>query len=96
MRLQSCTGTTVDHKMTPEDYEARRDFVEAMKGMGKSEFIEIARILRRHGVAISENRSGLYFDMTKVDNNAFEALLEFRAFVASNNAELEKSRSATA
>lgn len=67
-------------------------FVETMKTMGKSEFVEIARILRKHAVPISENRSGVYFDMAKVSEPVFRELLQFRVFVSTTNVELEKRR----
>ncbi len=73
-----------------DDYDRRRAFVEAMKTMGRPEFIEIARILRRGGVAISENRSGMFFDMAKVSDVVFTQLLEFHEFVAQNSKELDK------
>jgi hypothetical protein len=73
-----------------DDYDRRRAFVEAMKTMGRPEFIEIARILRRGGVAISENRSGMFFDMAKVPDDVFSQLLEFHEFVVQNSKELEK------
>jgi len=76
--------------MDPSEYERRKDFFDEMKTMGHSEHIEIARILRKHNVPTSENRSGIFFDLGKLPNNVFEALLEFRAFVTQNNKELEK------
>ena len=86
------------------EYERRRNFCDALKSMSKPEFIEIARILRRHGVTMSENRSGLFFDMSKVSDEVFVDLLQFREFVNQNSTELRKrdgildslSRSATA
>ena len=75
---------------TTDDYERRRAFVEAIKTMGRPEFIEIARILRRGGVSISENRSGMFFDMAKVPDEVFDQLLEFHKFVVQNSKELEK------
>lgn len=73
-----------------DDYERRRAFVESIKSMSRPEFIEIARILRNGGVAISENRSGMFFDMAKVPDDVFEQLLEFHEFVVQNSKELEK------
>jgi hypothetical protein len=73
-----------------DDYEERRVFCEAMKAMTRSEFIEIARILRRNGVSFSENRSGLFFDMAKIDRPVFDELVRFREFVAKNTCELAK------
>jgi len=58
--------------------------------MGKSEHIEIARILRKHEIQTSENRSGIFFDMVKLPQEVFDALLTFRDFVQQNNEELEK------
>jgi hypothetical protein len=76
--------------MDPVEYERRRIFMEDIKVMGRSEHVEIARILRKHGVVVSENRSGIFFDMVKLSGEVFEALLQFREFVDKNNAELEK------
>jgi hypothetical protein len=73
-----------------EDYDRRRAFVESIKTMGRPEYIEIARILRRGGVPISENRSGMFFDMTKVPDAVFEELLKFHEFVVQNSKELDK------
>ena len=61
-----------------------------MKAMGRSEYIEIARILRKHDIQTSENRSGLFFDMGKLPQDVFDALLKFRDFVRLNNSELDK------
>jgi hypothetical protein len=74
----------------PAEYEERRQFCADMKSMSRPEFIEIARILRRNGVPMSENRSGLFFDMAKLDNTVFEQLVRFRDFVAKNTSELAK------
>ena len=76
--------------MNPEEYERRRAFTDTMKTMSKSEFIEIARILRTHNVSLSENRSGLYFDMGKLTSEVFDELVKFHAFVVQNNKDLEK------
>jgi hypothetical protein len=76
--------------MDAAEYERRRVFCESMKKMSRSEYIEIARILRRNGVSISENRSGLFFDMAKLSAPVFEELLRFREFVVQGAAELEK------
>lgn len=76
--------------LSAKEYERRRTFVETMKGMNQAEYIEIARILRKHGVPISENRSGMYFDLSKISQEIFEEMLQFHDFVLQNNAELNK------
>ncbi len=77
-------------ELTAAEYERRRTFCESMKKMSRPEFIEIARILRRNGMPMSENRSGLFFDMAKLPAPVFEELLRFREFVAQGAVELEK------
>ena len=76
--------------MEPSEYERRKAFFDEMKTMGRSEHIEIARILRKHNVPTSENRSGIFFDLGKLPSDVFTALLAFREFVQQNNRELEK------
>lgn len=76
--------------MDPVEYERRRTFIETIKGMSRSEHIEIARILRKHSVTMSENRSGIFFDIGKLSQTVFEELLQFRDFVLQNNQELDK------
>lgn len=76
--------------ISASEYERRRQFCDTLKTMSKPEFIEIARILRRHGVTMSENRSGLFFDMSKISNEVFADLLQFREFVNQNSTELQK------
>jgi hypothetical protein len=76
--------------MDPIEYERRKVFCEEIKTMGRSEALEIARILRKYNIAVSENRSGIFFDMVKLPQEVFEALLTFREFVQKNNTELEK------
>lgn len=76
--------------MDQAEYRRRQEFCETIKTLGRSEFIEIARILRKNNVALSENRSGLFFDMVKISDEVFEELLKFYDFVQQNNIELQK------
>ena len=64
-----------------------------MKTLDKNAYVEIARILKKHGVTISENRSGIFFDLTKIAQEVFDDLVKFREFVEKNMKELEKPRS---
>ena len=58
--------------------------------MEKTEFVEIARILKKHSVPVSENRSGLFFDLATISQEIFDEILQFREFVSKNSKELEK------
>jgi hypothetical protein len=83
-------SATANTNIAPAEYERRRQFSDAIKGFRRSEHIEIARILQRAGVTISENRSGIYFDMAKLPQPVFDELLEFHEFIMKNNKELDQ------
>lgn len=76
--------------ITAEEYERRKEFSIQMKTMDKNAFIEIARILKKHNILISENRSGMFFDLLKISQAAFDDLVKYREFVEKNTKELEK------
>lgn len=75
------------------EYQRRHDFNEYMKTMDKNAYIEVARILKKHEVAVSENRSGMFFDLAKIPQAAFDDLVKFKEFVEKNTKELERPRS---
>lgn len=76
--------------MDQEEYRRRQEFCDIIKTFRRSEMIEIARILRKNNITLSENRSGMFFDMVKVPANVFDELLKFYEFVQQNNVELGK------
>jgi hypothetical protein len=76
--------------LTKEEYERRSAFCATLKTMEKTEFVEIARILKKHSVPVSENRSGLFFDLATISQEIFDEILQFREFVSKNTKELEK------
>lgn len=85
------TTATSNHTPLPADeYERRRTFCDLLKTMRRSEHIEIARILRKNGVPMSENRSGLFVDVARLDQAVFSEIVKFHQFVQQNNEELEK------
>lgn len=77
-------------RMDQEEYRRRQEFCEVIKTFRRSEMIEIARILRKHNITLSENRSGMFFDMVQVPAPVFDELLKFHEFVQQNNVELSK------
>jgi hypothetical protein len=76
-----------------EEYERRRLFCDVIRRLNKSEHIEIARILRRHDIQYSENRSGIFFDMAKLPQTVVNELVQFHEFVSQNEAELTRRQS---
>jgi hypothetical protein len=79
--------------LTSEEYERRRNYNEYMKTMDKNSFIEVARILKKHSITVSENRSGLFFDLVTLPQAVFDDLVSFRSFVENNIKQLDRNRS---
>lgn len=76
--------------LSAESYACRQKFIADMKSMSRSEYIEVARILKKHNVPLSENRSGLFFDLSKLTDEVFLELLAFQEFVTQNTKDLKK------
>lgn len=76
--------------LDPDEYERRRLFCDVIRGLSRPEHIEVARILRKHGVAFSENRSGIFFDMARLSQEVYEELVKFHSFLGQSEVELSR------
>jgi hypothetical protein len=74
--------------LSADEYERRREFLNALKGLTKSEYVEIARILQRYSVPYSENLNGIFFNVGGLEQPVFDALLKFLEFTKINRREL--------
>lgn len=74
--------------MDSKEYEKRKHFLEALKKLHASEYGDIVRILKQEDVTYSENINGIFFDVTKINQKAFNALEKFMNFVNMNRKEL--------
>ena len=71
-----------------EEYERRKRFLDGLKGLTQSEYIEIARILQKHETPYSENANGIFFNVCSLTQPAFDALELFLEFTQSNRKNL--------
>ena len=74
--------------MDSKEYEKRRYFLDSLKKLHASEYGDIVRILKQEGVTYSENTNGIFFDVSKISQKAFNALEKFMNFVNMNRKEL--------
>uniref|UniRef100_A0A6C0KYD8 NET domain-containing protein n=1 Tax=viral metagenome TaxID=1070528 RepID=A0A6C0KYD8_9ZZZZ len=74
--------------MDTKEYERRRMFHESLKKLHTSEYIDIVRILKLEEVEFSENSNGIFFDVAKLSQKAFEALDKYMHFVHTNRKDL--------
>ena len=74
--------------MDSAEYEKRKLFLDALKKLHASEYSDIVRILKQEDVSYSENTNGIFFDVSKISQKAFNALEKFMHFVNMNRKEL--------
>jgi hypothetical protein len=63
--------------LSKEDYETRKSLAEELKTLAKEEYEEVFRIIKRAGVAYSENSNGVHFDLTAVHTECVEQISKF-------------------
>jgi hypothetical protein len=74
--------------MEVKEYERRRLFLESLKKLHTSEYIDIVRILKLEQVVYSENSNGIFFDIAQLPQKTFEALDKYMNFVHTNRKDL--------
>lgn len=75
-------------KLTPDEYERRKTFLDSLKGLTKSEYIEIIRLLQKHEVVYSENHNGIFLNLTALPQHVFDDLQQFLVFTQQNRQNL--------
>jgi hypothetical protein len=75
--------------LSAEEYERRKVFLTELKGLSKTEYVEILRILKQHNTPFSENLNGVFFNLCTISTEAFEALCHFRRFMLQNKEQLK-------
>jgi hypothetical protein len=74
--------------MDPKEYERRRVFLDSLKKLHTSEYVDIVRILKQENVVYSENTNGIFFDVAQLPQKTFEVLEKYMNFVHTNREEL--------
>ena len=70
--------------LSSEEYERRKQFLENLKGLTKTEYIEIVRILQKHSAEYSENLNGVFFNCCNLPQIVFDDLELFLKFTQTN------------
>lgn len=69
---------------------ARKVLMDKISGLGSTEHAEIFRILKKHNIPHTQNKNGIFVNITSVSNDVIKELSDFVAFCAHNNKELEE------
>ena len=78
--MSGCTSNT----LTDAEYDRRKKFLEDLKSLTISEYIEIARILQRFKFAYSENSNGIFFNVASLQQDLFDELEKYVHFTQLN------------
>jgi hypothetical protein len=72
-----------------QDYELRKQILEDLKLLNKSEQEEIFRILKVSNSFFSENSNGIFFDMSRLYIEVFGQIVKFLEFCKKNRKNFE-------
>lgn len=76
--------------LTDEEYLERKQCLDNLKKLVKSEQTQIFRILKKYMIEYTENSSGILFDLCKVSKEAFDEIQAFLSFCQDNRNEFEE------
>ncbi len=68
-------------------YEVRKQFLEQLGMLSRSELEEVFRIIKRHNDIYSENTNGIFFNVVDLREETFLRLNEFMEFCMRNREE---------
>ena len=78
-------------------YETKKQFLEQLGGLSRSEQEEVFRIIKRNNDVFSENTNGIFFNVADLREDTFLRLNEFMQFCMKNreeqNARVEEMKS---
>ena len=63
------------NSISKEDYDSRKELLENMKALSKTEKEDIFRIIKRENEQFSENSNGIFFDLATIKKTTFVEIL---------------------
>jgi hypothetical protein len=70
--------------MEAKDYEERKQFLEDLKRLVKSEQEALFRILKTERADFTENSNGIFFDVSKLSVSLFQKIKDYMEFCRKN------------
>ena len=72
-----------------QDYDTRKQLLETIKILNKTEQEELFRILKQTNSVYSENSNGVFFDISSLSNETFFIMQKFVEFCKKNRKNFE-------
>jgi len=66
--------------LNTEEYDERKQFLDDLRSLAKSELEELYRILKKSKAEFSENSNGVFFDLCKLPADVFDEMKKFMEF----------------
>ena len=79
-----------ENLLTQKEYEDRKLFLEQLSILSRAEQEEIFRIIRRYNDAFSENKNGIFFNVSILKQDTFNKLKEFMGYCVENRNEQDQ------
>ena len=68
----------------------KRTLVDKINHLGPTEHMEILKLLKEHGALYTENANGVFFNLTTLEQSAFDKIDEFVEYCCDNKRELDE------
>lgn len=75
--------------LTDKEYESRKKLFEEIKRFNRTEQEELFRILVRCKEDVSENKNGIFFDITNLNKETIQQIQEYVVFCSKNRMQFE-------
>jgi hypothetical protein len=66
--------------LNTQEYDERKQFLDDLRSLAKSELEELYRILKKSKAEFSENSNGVFFDLCKLPADVFDEMKKFMEF----------------
>lgn len=79
-----------ENLLSHKEYEERKLFLEQLSILSRTEQEEVFRIIRRCNDAYSENKNGIFFNISILKQDTFNKLKEFMSYCIENRNEQDQ------
>jgi hypothetical protein len=80
----------MSNRLSPEEYDRRKQFVQDVSSLTNAELIEIVRILRVHKFIYSENSNGVFINLQNINEKTVDKIFNFINYIKQKKEELVK------
>jgi hypothetical protein len=76
--------------LSSDEYKRRKEFLDNMKGLTTSEYIELVQILEKNNVQMSVNTNGYFLNLCQLPQDVFDSIEKFLHFTQTNRTNLQE------